>query len=379
VRPTFLRPRRRLIGGLLVSCALVGLLILPARAGAPLLLRGTSALPPEITLTITGTLGLEGWYRSDVTIDWQVVGETASSGCDTVTLTADTPGTKFTCTAQSGPDETIKSVTIKLDKTAPAASAAADRAPDANGWYNSPLTVTSSGTDAMSGMGACSSAEYAGPDNASAVVKGTCTDRAGNTAETGLPIKYDATAPWLSRLHTRPRTRAIELVWRKASDTRVVEIVRTPGRNGAAETLVFRGLGIRYRDKGLAVGRQYQYRVTVFDQARNGTEKAVEAIATGALLKPGPGQTVGGAPRLVWAVVERASYYNLQLLYRGRKVLSAWPARHTFQLRQTWRYKGRRYRLQDGGYRWYVWPGFGRITSARYGRMLGTSTFVVSQ
>jgi hypothetical protein len=353
----------------------VVLLTLPPRAGAP----NASAVPPEITLTITGTLGLDGWYRSNVTIDWLVVGETSSSGCDTVTLTADTAGTKLTCTAQSGPDETSKSVTIKLDKTAPAATATADRSPDANGWYNQPLTVTSSGTDAMSGMGACSSAQYSGPDNGSAVVKGTCSDLAGNTATTSLPIKYDATAPWLSRLRTRPRNRAIELEWKKAPDTRVVEIVRTPGRNGAAETLVFRGLATRYVDRGLAVGRQYQYRVTGIDQARNGTEKAVQAIATGALLKPGPGLTVGGPPRLVWAVVERASYYNLQLLYRGRKVLSAWPGRHTFQLHQTWTYKGRRYRLQDGGYRWYVWPGFGRITSARYGRMLGTSTFVVSQ
>ncbi len=176
VGPTFLRQRRRLVCSLLALCSFAGLLALPPRAGAPLLQRGASALPPEITLTITGTLGLDGWYRSDVTIDWQVVGETSSSGCDTVTLTADTPGTKFTCSAQSGPDETVKSVTIKLDKTAPSATATADRAPDANGWYNHPLTVTSSGTDGLSGMGACSSAGYSGPDNAGAVVKGTCTD-----------------------------------------------------------------------------------------------------------------------------------------------------------------------------------------------------------
>lgn len=378
VGPTFLRERRRLVYGLLALCSFAVLLALPPRAGAPPQ-RGASFLPPEITLTITGTLGLNGWYRSNVTVDWQVVGETSSSGCDTVTLTADTAGRKFTCSAQNGPDETVKSITIKLDKTAPSATASADRAPDANGWYNQPLTVTSTGTDGLSGMGACSSAGYSGPDNPSAVVKGTCADLAGNTAHTSLSIKYDATAPWLSRLDTNPRNRAIELVWKKASETRVVEIVRTPGRNGAAETLVFRGLATRYVDKGLAVGRKYDYRVTGLDAARNRTTKTVDAVATGALLKPGPGQTISGAPRLVWTDVKRASYFNLQLLYRGRKVLSVWPTHHTFQLHQTWRYKGRWYRLRDGGYRWYIWPGFGRITSADYGRMLGTSTFTVSQ
>jgi hypothetical protein len=30
-------------------------------------------------------------------------------------------------------------------------------------------------------------------------------------------------------------------------------------------------------------------------------------------------------------------------------------------------------------YRWYVWPGFGRISAARYGRLLGSSTFVVAK
>ena len=103
--------------------------------------------PPEITVTITGAVGLNGWYTSNVTVDWQVDGETSSSGCDTVTLSADTPGTTITCTAANGGDQTIKSVTIKLDKTAPSAGAAAERPPDSNGWYTQPLTVSSSGQD----------------------------------------------------------------------------------------------------------------------------------------------------------------------------------------------------------------------------------------
>ena len=49
-------------------------------------------------------------------------------------------------------------------------------------------------------------------------------------------------------------------------------------------------------------------------------------------------------PTLVWAPAKGASYYNVQLIRAGRKVLSAWPTRTSFRLRRTWLYKGRRYR-----------------------------------
>ena len=85
-------------------------------------------------------------------------------------------------------------------------------------------------------------------------------------------------------------------------------------------------------------------------------------------------------PTLAWARAKRASYYNVQLIRAGRRVLSAWPARTSFRLRRTWLYKGRRYRLQPGVYRWYVWPGYGRISAARYApRPLGSSSFVVTK
>ena len=73
-----------------------------------------------------------------------------------------------------------------------------------------------------------------------------------------------------------------------------------------------------------------------------------------------------------------ASYYNVQL-YRGAKVLSTWPAHARLQLRPTWRFDHRRYRLKPGRYRWYVWPGFGRRGSARYGRLIGSGGFVVTR
>ena len=72
-----------------------------------------------------------------------------------------------------------------------------------------------------------------------------------------------------------------------------------------------------------------------------------------------------------------ARYYNV-ILMRGRRVFSAWPVRARLQLRRTWTYRGSRYKLRPGLYRWFVWPGRGKLSAGNYGRMLGGSTFVVS-
>ena len=79
----------------------------------------------------------------------------------------------------------------------------------------------------------------------------------------------------------------------------------------------------------------------------------------------------------MWAPAKNATYYNVQLIRNGRKILSAWPVRPSYRLRRTWSYQGRRFRLRPGTYRWYVWPGLGRISAGDYSRQLGSSTFVV--
>jgi hypothetical protein len=345
---------------------------------APLVLAPqASANPPEINVSIFGTLGANGWYRSNVTVNWTVVGAQVSSGCDAVTLTADTLGTKITCTATNGGDETIKSVTIKLDKTAPSAAPVPGRPPDANGWYNQPLAVLFSGADATSGLEGCSSAQYAGPDNGAAALVGSCRDNAGNVTGAAFPFKYDATPPTIFAVTATRGNRSAQLAWRKSTDTRSVAVVRAPGRDGAGETVIYTGAAAAYRDRGLVVGRKYEYRVVGVDDAGNRSEQKVDFIATGALLSPAPAESVTAPPELAWTPVKGASYYNVQLI-RGGKVFSAWPTRSSLRLRRTWIHNGRRHRLRPGVYRWYVWPGHGRIKAARYGKLLGSSTFVVA-
>jgi hypothetical protein len=348
-----------------------------------LLAPSAAGVPPIISVSITGTLGLNGWYKSNVSVNWQVDGEQRSAGCDTRHLTVDTPLTEVTCEAWADNDETYtrQTVKIKIDKTAPAVATVLERQADANGWYNRPLTVTFTGTDATSQISTCTSVRYAGPDNAAARVVGSCLDVAGNSTEASFPLKYDATPPSIFGTTATHGNRSAQISWRKSSDTKVVEVFRTPGRNGQGESGIYRGSATGVKDKGLVVGRKYEYRVIGADEAANRAEQKLTLVATGALLSPTPGLriTTKSPPTLVWAPVKGATYYNVQLIFHGRKVLSTWPLRQSFRLRRAWLYKGRRYRLRPGVYRWYVWPGFGRISAANYGRPLGSSSFVVTK
>jgi hypothetical protein len=80
--------------------------------------------PPAIMPQISGTLGDNGWYRSNVTVSWSVndpeSGIASASGCTSTSLTADTAGQTLTCMATNGAGlSSSVPVTIKIDKTPP--------------------------------------------------------------------------------------------------------------------------------------------------------------------------------------------------------------------------------------------------------------------
>jgi hypothetical protein len=104
---------------------------------------------------------------------------------------------------------------------------------------------------------------------------------------------------------------------------------------------------------------------------------AKEAAATPtAPLSPQAGAIMTAPPKLTWRSDKKATYYNVQVWRRGR-IFSAWPTRNSIKLTRTWTYDGRRYRLSPGRYRWYVWPGYGLRAQGNFGRLIGSSSFVV--
>jgi probable HAF family extracellular repeat protein len=155
---------------------------------------------PVITSNVVGTLGSNGWYVSDVTVSWSVVDNespiSSQTGCDSVTLTADTAGATLTCEASSAGGTNSQSVTIQRDATAPTITFADRTAPNANGWNNTDVTVNWNCSDGLSGPTTVSVSQTLSSEGVNQSTTGTCADLAGNSAsDTQSGINIDKIAP----------------------------------------------------------------------------------------------------------------------------------------------------------------------------------------
>ena len=71
-------------------------------------------------------------------------------------------------------------------------------------------------------------------------------------------------------------------------------------------------------------GIRYRYQLSATDQAGKRGNASATALPR-ALASPAQGQKVKKPPLLRWVTVKGADYYNVQLFFRGHKVLSSWP------------------------------------------------------
>jgi hypothetical protein len=352
---------------------------------AALLPAAASATPPTITYSLTGPAGDDGWYRGPVRINWAVSPDAEGASCGQIELvTADTAGTQRACTASNTDGSTTTTTKpIKIDQTPPTNLAAAPaRPPDAPPFYTAPVAIAWSATDVTSGVAACTTTTYAGPDGPSVAPQGSCRDRAGNvSAPLALPFAYDATAPALVNVTaTAAPDRTIALGWTTDADAQTVSVTRQPG----AATLLDRAPAATTRsltDGPLAAATAFTYTITARDAAGNATTAMAAATtptaaaAAAALAQSkAKGKRKATTRTLRWKRRAGAKYYNVQLFRNGRKVLSAWPTANHYTVKARWRYRGRTHRLTSGRYRWYVWPGYGPRAAHRYGRLLAKGT-----
>jgi choice-of-anchor C domain-containing protein len=113
----------------------------------------SDATPPVITPNVTGTLGDNGWYTSNVDVSWTVTDAesnvTSTTGCDAQSVTSDTNGVTFTCEATSAGGTASQSVTVKRDATKPVIEFAGNA-----GSYtvDQSVAITCSASDATSGI-----------------------------------------------------------------------------------------------------------------------------------------------------------------------------------------------------------------------------------
>lgn len=368
-------PRRAVLAAALIAAATATSALGAASARADSV--GTSC-----TLKATGEARpCSGWFPGDVSVVWTAQGAVEESTCPLAQSVTTEGVTPIQCTVKISGTIYPAGVTIRIDKTPPTVTTATARAPDVAGWFNRAVTVSFSGSDALSGVASCTTATYAGPDAPAATVTGTCTDAAGLTsAPFAFGLRYDATPPALS-LRGTPADRLAELSWSASEDATAIRVVRTPGRRGQASTVLYRGARKLFNDRGLVNGRTYEYSITASDAAGNTVRRRVTVRPGVRLLSPLRGARVSGPPVLRWTRVAGARYYNVQLfrVVRGRlhKVHSSWPANARLRLASTWRYGGVSRRLAPGRYRWYVWPGLGARSERRFGPPVGNATFSV--
>jgi hypothetical protein len=145
-----------------------------------------------------------GWNNSDVRIGFTVrddlSGGVSTSVASPLMLT--TEGSNVSAdvvvTDAAGNSATFRSPAVRIDKTLPVAKASVSPAANANGWNNTNVTVSFSGTDALSGIAACTNVVLT-TDSANQTASGTCTDNAGNVSlpATVSGINIDTMPPTL--------------------------------------------------------------------------------------------------------------------------------------------------------------------------------------
>ena len=200
---------------LLLVLGVCALLLTPSAGGGPMV--PGDPTPPVVTPHFFGTLGLNGWWVSNVTLNWTVEDPESqileTRGCDAVTLT-NGHGRHLV--------HLLREERRRRDdghghdpastRRRPWSPPRPSRSPDSNGWYNHALSVGFSGTDATSGMDSCVPPQsYSGPDNANASVSGSCRDRAGNVTvqEFRAQLRRDRAPGDRGERLARPRPRRL--------------------------------------------------------------------------------------------------------------------------------------------------------------------------
>ena len=340
--------------------------------------------PPGVTAEVSREPDANGWYTKPLPVGFR--GEDSASGvasCTSGTYSGPDGASvtvSGTCTDNAG-NSGSSYATIRYDGTPPNVTGAANRPPDANGWYNKPVQVAFAGTDGASGIAACTApVEYKGPDANPAKLVGQCRDAAGHlSAPATVELRYDSTSPARPKVSAKPRGRQLELAWSAGKDVALSEVVRAPGLKGKKAQVVFRGKRNRLVDRKTKAGTRYWYEVKLYDQAGNVASATVNLKPSAGVYAPAEGAIVRAPPVVAWVAVRGARFYNLQLWLGRRKLLTTWPRDARLKLPKSWRFEGTRRRLVPGRYRLYVWPAFGTAKSPSYGKPVGQVNFVVKK
>jgi hypothetical protein len=180
--------------------------------------------PPTTTISLSGTSGLNGWFKSDVTVTLTAtdslsgISKTEYSFDGVVWITYEAP---FTLTTEGNTtiyyksidnmgnmEDPPKTTTVKIDKTPPETTISLSDALGNAGWHTSDVTVTLTATDTISGVAVVEYSfdganwfTYINPltinTEGITTVYARTTDTAGNTEDPPeiVVVRLDKTSP----------------------------------------------------------------------------------------------------------------------------------------------------------------------------------------
>ena len=193
---------------------------------------------PRTSVALAGTSGLDGWYRSPVTVSLSAVDDAPGSGVGTVEYQVNDGAfqfyaapfvvsaqgtTRITARARDragNVESSLPSAVVMIDTSAPRTSVALAGTPGLAGWYRSPVTVSLLPVDDAAGSGVAT-VEYSVNDGAFQIyatplvvsTQGTtritarATDRAGNveSSQPAAVVLIDSSSPTVTIASPEPR------------------------------------------------------------------------------------------------------------------------------------------------------------------------------
>ena len=299
------------------------------------------ATGPATTATADRSPDSSGWFNHPLTVSFS--GTDAVSGTDSCSGAENYAGPDSVeavvggvCVDKAG-NVGLASLSVSYDATAPVVTGAEpERRPDANGWYNHRSSSASGAATPRPGSRAARRRPTRG------LIRRARASPAPASTTRGMPAHRCRSGSGSMRLH-RQSASPREAGQRPRRSAGRPRRTRRWSRSAAARSASTAGAAT-FTDTGLKNGIAYRYTLTSYDEAANSSTSAAAARPSGPLVSPVSGAVVTTPPRLAWKPVAGATYYHVQLWRQGR-ILSAWPRGTAFQLRRTWIYNGRRYRL----------------------------------
>jgi hypothetical protein len=153
---------------------------------------------PLIIATPTPAANAQGWHKTDVQVTYAC--EDALSG-----IASCSEAQSFTAEGANQADTGIavdvagnsqsSGLIFNIDKTPPTLAANLSSQANENGWHNSPVSISYTCSDSLSGMADCPADRQVSADGADQTIAAAATDVAGNEASQTVIINLDTTPP----------------------------------------------------------------------------------------------------------------------------------------------------------------------------------------